>query len=51
MCREYELKSYAGSTGTLDDDTYSQVNFYIEATSNAVVHLIDLPLCNGDIEF
>lgn len=51
MCREYELKSYAGTDATLDDDTYSQVNFYIEATSNAVVHLIDKPLCSGDIKF
>lgn len=48
MCREYEVKQITGSTA-LSDATYK--NFSIETSSYAVVHLIDEPLCNGDLDF
>lgn len=46
MCREYEVKPY---TGSLSENTYNY--FSIETSSYAVVHLIDEPLCNGDVNF
>ena len=46
MCREYEVKPY---TGSLSENTYNY--FSIETSSYAVVHLIDKPLCNGDVNF
>lgn len=46
MCREYEVKPYSGS---LSENTYNY--FSIETSSYAVVHLIDEPLCNGDVNF
>jgi uncharacterized surface protein with fasciclin (FAS1) repeats len=48
MCREYEIKSSAG-TSTLDDTNYGE--FVIETSSYAVVHLIDEPLFSGDMNF
>ena len=47
MCREYEVKPLSGST--LSETAYD--NFSIETSSYAVVHLIDEPLCNGDLNF
>ena len=47
MCREYEVKSL--SDGSLSEGTYDE--FSIETSSYAVVHLIDEPLCNGDMIF
>lgn len=47
MCREYEVKPLSGST--LSEGTYT--TFSIETSSYAVVHLIDEPLCNGDMIF
>lgn len=49
ICREYEVKPYDKSH-ELNDENYS-TDFYIEASSNAVIHLIDEPLCNGDFNF
>lgn len=48
MCREYEIKPLT-ENGTMDEDTYD--DFTIETSSYAVVHLIDEPLCSGDIIF
>ena len=50
MCREYEIKPQTKSV-TLSDGTYLQNEFMIETSSYAVVHLIDGPLCNGDVIF
>ena len=47
MCREYEIKPISGST--LSPTAYA--NFSIETSSYAVVHLIDEPLCNGELDF
>ena len=47
MCREYEIKPLSGST--VDESTYGK--FSIETSSYAVVHLIDGPLCSGDVIF
>ena len=47
MCREYEIKPLSGST--LSETAYD--NFSIETSSYAVIHLIDEPLCNGDLNF
>jgi len=47
MCREYEIKPTTGST--LSESSYNA--FSIETSSYAVVHLIDEPLCNGDLIF
>ena len=47
MCREYEIKSI--SDGALSEGLYD--DFSIETSSYAVVHLIDAPLCNGDVIF
>lgn len=49
MCREYEIRPL-DSSHELKDDTYA-TDFFIEAASNAVVHLIDAPLCSGDFNF
>ena len=46
MCREYEIKPL---TGSLSETSYNY--FSIETSSYAVVHLIDEPLCNGDVIF
>lgn len=48
MCREYEVKPFT-ENGTLTEGTYD--DFSIETSSYAVVHLIDEPLCNGDVIF
>ena len=48
MCREYEVKSLTDG-GTLSEGTYD--DFSIETSSYAVIHLIDAPLCNGDLIF
>ena len=48
MCREYEIKQLDGGK-TFSEGTYDE--FAIETSSYAVVHLIDKPLCNGDIIF
>ena len=48
MCREYEIKPISDN-GTVSEDTYN--DFSIETSSYAVVHLIDEPLCSGDIIF
>ena len=48
MCREYEIKPLTNK-GTLEPDTYT--DFSIETSSYAVIHLIDEPLCNGDMIF
>jgi len=48
MCREYEVKPITDG-GSLSEGTYD--NFQIETSSYAVVHLIDEPLCNGDMIF
>ena len=48
MCREYEIKQLDGEK-TFTEGTYDE--FAIETSSYAVVHLIDEPLCNGDIIF
>lgn len=50
MCREYEIKPFS-SNGTLSSDGSNYVDFSIETSSYAVVHLIDEPLCNGDVIF
>lgn len=47
MCREYEIKGLGSST--LSETAYD--NFSIETSSYAVVHLIDEPLCNGELNF
>ena len=47
MCREYEVKPLSGSS--LSENDYE--DFSIETSSYAVVHLIDKPLCNGDVNF
>ena len=48
MCREYEVKPITDGN-TLSEGTYD--DFSIETSSYAVVHLIDAPLCNGDLIF
>ena len=48
MCREYEIKPITDGN-TLSEGTYD--DFSIETSSYAVVHLIDAPLCNGDLIF
>jgi hypothetical protein len=48
MCREYEIKQLDGEK-TFSEGTYDE--FSIETSSYAVVHLIDEPLCNGDLIF
>ncbi|MBO7437182.1 MAG: hypothetical protein J6T97_05125 [Bacteroidaceae bacterium] len=48
MCREYEIKGSDGST-TLTEGGYDL--FSIETSSYAVVHLIDAPLSNGEMNF
>ena len=50
MCREYEIKPQTDN-GSLTDATYLTGQFLIETSSYAVVHLIDEPLCNGDVIF
>ena len=50
MCREYEIKPFSTSA-TLSEASYSTGQFKIETSSYAVVHLIDEPLCNGDLIF
>ena len=50
MCREYEVKPFT-SGNSLSEATYSTGEFSIETSSYAVVHLIDEPLCNGDLIF
>jgi len=50
MCREYEIKPQSTS-GSLTDASYLTGEFLIETSSYAVVHLIDEPLCNGDVIF
>jgi hypothetical protein len=50
MCREYEVKPFT-SSATLSEATYGTGEFSIETSSYAVVHLIDEPLCNGDLIF
>ena len=50
MCREYEVKPFGSST-TLSEASYGTGDFSIETSSYAVVHLIDEPLCNGDLIF
>ena len=47
MCREYEIKPTSGTT--LTETSYEL--FSIETSSYAVIHLIDEPLCNGDLNF
>ena len=49
MCREYEIKPVTEGR-ELTDQNYA-TDFLIEAASNAVVHLIDAPLCSGDFNF
>ncbi len=49
MCREYEIKPITDNR-ELTDQNYA-TDFLIEAASNAVVHLIDAPLCSGDFNF
>ena len=48
MCREYEIKPFT-ENGSLSEGTYN--DFSIETSSYAVVHLIDEPLCSGDVIF
>ena len=48
MCREYEIKQLDGGNQFVES-TYEE--FAIETSSYAVVHLIDEPLCNGDVIF
>jgi hypothetical protein len=48
MCREYEIKPIS-TNGALNADTFE--DFSIETSSFAVVHLIDQPLCNGEVIF
>lgn len=48
MCREYEVKPIS-TNGTLSEGTYE--DFSLETSSFAVVHLIDQPLCNGEVIF
>ncbi|MBR5707170.1 MAG: hypothetical protein IKX55_06325 [Bacteroidaceae bacterium] len=50
MCREYEIKPIDTGT-TLSEASYASNQFTIETSSYAVVHLIDEPLCNGDVIF
>ena len=50
MCREYEVKPFT-SSATLSEASYGTGEFSIETSSYAVVHLIDEPLCNGDLIF
>ena len=50
MCREYEVKPFT-SSATLSEATYGTGEFSFETSSYAVVHLIDEPLCNGDLIF
>lgn len=46
LCREYEFKVGTNS-GTITDVSTAM----IETSSYAVIHLIDGPLCNGEVEF
>lgn len=50
MCREYEIKPFDSGT-TLNEASYANNQFSIETSSFVVVHLIDEPLCNGDMIF
>ena len=50
MCREYEIKALDSGT-TLSEASYASNQFSIETSSYVVIHLIDEPLCNGDVIF
>ena len=51
MCREYEVKMQTSKSTQATDALYLQNEFMIETSSYAVIHLMDEPLCNGDVIF
>lgn len=51
MAREYTFKTYDDSYAAKEGDVTDVSKAKLETSSYAVIHLIDGPLCNGEVKF